>query len=95
MLCTLHACIKHAQHGNASGVRPTGSLTLQEHGAHLHPHQVEAVNDLRQRWAQGESLLLADDCGLGKSTSFIAFTSSLRYMTWLCVWIASLKSHLT
>ena len=68
---------------------------LQEHGAHLHPHQVEAVNDLRQRWAQGESLLLADDCGLGKSTSFIAFASSLRYIPWLLAWDFSLKSYLT
>jgi len=51
---------------------------VQEHGAHLHEHQVEAVNSLRQRWGQGESLLLADDSGLGKSTSFIVFVHSLR-----------------
>ncbi len=52
---------------------------MQEHGAHLHEHQVEAVNSLRQRWGQGESLLLADDSGLGRSTSFIVFVHSLRY----------------
>ena len=51
---------------------------MQEHGARLHEHQAEAVNGLRQRWGRGESLLLADDCGLGKSTSFIAFVHSLR-----------------
>jgi SNF2 family DNA or RNA helicase len=45
---------------------------------HLHKHQVDAVNELRRRWARGESLLLADDSGLGKSTSFIAFVQSLR-----------------
>ena len=51
---------------------------MQEHGARLHKHQVDAVNSLRQRWGRGESLLLADDSGLGKSTSFIAFVHSLR-----------------
>lgn len=55
---------------------------LQEHGAHLRKHQVEAVNVLRQHWSQGESLLLADDSGLGKSTSFIAFVHSLRCGSW-------------
>ena len=53
-------------------------LLHQVCGGRLHKHQLAAVNTLRQRWAGGGSLLLADDSGLGKSTSFIAFVQSLR-----------------
>ncbi len=70
---------------------------MQEHGARLHKHQVNAVNSLRQHWGRGESLLLADDSGLGKSTSFIAFVHSLRYALPLFIlwdpWVLGLSQH--
>lgn len=53
-------------------------LSRQVIGGRLYKHQLAAVNALRERWAGGGSLLLADDSGLGKSTSFIAFVHSLR-----------------
>lgn len=47
-------------------------------GGKLYPHQLEAVNWLRRQWAADTPVLLADDVGLGKTATVIAFLQFLR-----------------
>ncbi|KAL3149213.1 hypothetical protein ABBQ32_002039 [Trebouxia sp. C0010 RCD-2024] len=45
----------------------------------LYPHQLEAINWLRQRWVQGMNAVLADDQGLGRTATVITFLQCLRH----------------
>lgn len=46
-------------------------------GARLHPHQLAGVNWLRAMWAGGRNTVLADDAGLGKTATAVAFLACL------------------
>jgi SNF2 family DNA or RNA helicase len=46
-------------------------------GTALHPHQLAALNWLRAAWAAGRPAVIADEIGLGKTASVIAFLTSL------------------
>lgn len=48
-------------------------------GATLLPHQLEALNWLRARWASGTPCAIADDVGLGKTATIISFLQCLRW----------------
>jgi hypothetical protein len=64
-----------ARHAERSKV----SFDLPEIDTELKVHQVEAIRWLQQRWANGKrGALLADDMGLGKSLSALAFMVWLR-----------------
>ena len=54
-------------------------------GGKLYPHQLEAVNWLRRQWAADAPVLMADDSGLGKTATVIAFLQFLR-----CVFVSCL-----
>lgn len=47
-------------------------------GGILHPHQLEAINWLREQWSEGNNAILGDEAGLGKSATVLSFLSSLR-----------------
>lgn len=47
------------------------------HGAPLLPHQLQACAWLRSSWLQHRPAVLADDQGLGKTASAVAFIASL------------------
>ena len=49
----------------------------------LMSHQIEALNWLRKEWAQKENCLLADEQGLGKTATILAFLRCLR-VEFLC-----------
>jgi hypothetical protein len=60
-------------------------------GGKLYPHQLEAVNWLRRQWAADAPVLMADDSGLGKTATIIAFLQFLRcaFWLWLCPSLAA------
>lgn len=47
------------------------------HGAPLLPHQLQACAWLRSMWLQRRAAVLADDQGLGKTASAVAYIASL------------------
>lgn len=47
-------------------------------GTALLPHQLEALNWLRKRWAASTPCAIADDVGLGKTATIISFLQCLR-----------------
>eukprot|EP00897_Mesotaenium_endlicherianum_P006357 jgi/Mesen1/574/ME000107S10816 len=47
-------------------------------GGALFPHQLEALNWLRQSWWRRRNVILADEMGLGKTISGTAFLSSVK-----------------
>ncbi len=50
--------------------------SLRRHSAH--PPRLQAINWLRRQWSEGNNAVLADEQGLGKSASVLAFLQSLR-----------------
>jgi SNF2 family DNA or RNA helicase len=60
-------------------------------GGKLYPHQLEAVNWLRRQWAADAPVLMADDSGLGKTATVIAFLQFLRcaLVSCLCLSLAA------
>ena len=60
-------------------------------GGKLYPHQLEAVNWLRRQWAADAPVLMADDSGLGKTATVIAFLQFLRcaFVSCLCPSLAA------
>ena len=47
-------------------------------GGTLHPHQMEALNWLQEQWTEGNNAILADEPGLGKTATTLAFFALLR-----------------
>lgn len=47
------------------------------HGAPLLPHQLQACAWLRSMWLQRQAAVLADDQGLGKTASAVAYIANL------------------
>lgn len=43
----------------------------------MFPHQMEALNWLRESWYRRRNVVLADEMGLGKTTSACSFLASL------------------
>ena len=42
-------------------------------GGRLFPHQLEGVSWLRRQWVEGRHAVLADDSGMGKTATVVAF----------------------
>ncbi|CAI9760022.1 unnamed protein product [Fraxinus pennsylvanica] len=64
--------------------RQSEVITLTEQpkelvGGSLFPHQLEALNWLRECWNNSKNVILADEMGLGKTVSACAFISSLYF----------------
>lgn len=74
------AAADEARPGFAAGEHLPGLLKQPEWvtGGTLHAHQLQSVNWMRRQWAQNLPALLADEIGLGKTASAIAFLQCLR-----------------
>jgi hypothetical protein len=47
-------------------------------GGELYPHQLAALNWLRRQWSEGNAAVFADEGGLGKNATVLAFLRTLR-----------------
>ncbi len=82
MMCR-HVCVSipttpPALSPQRSGVQELTSNPPYVLGAPLHPHQLAAVNWMRNAWASQTNILLADDSGQGKTATVLSFLQSLR-----------------
>lgn len=65
-----------AARGNLPQIESTPDYVAR--GGEFRPHQCEAINWLRKEWSEGNNAVLADEGGLGKSATVLAFLQSLR-----------------
>ena len=61
---------------------PVGVPDLSEQpacisGGRLFPHQLSGVNWLRKQWVAGSHAVLADDSGMGKTATAVAYLQSI------------------
>lgn len=69
---------KEARIAARSTLRPLEATPAYVAGGALHPHQLHAVSWLRRQWGEGNGSVLADERGLGKTATALAFLQSLR-----------------